>query len=243
MTERERLLTVLAGDTPDQVPWFPDLGHWYRSEAYERWDLYAPSKIDQGIYDLHREVKGGAYIDAGALYKDEYTDGVEHTREMIGELAVERFVTPIGEIRMERTWSPLSFSWDVTKLMIETPKDLEILTYAIQRKKIIPNIEYWDVIESYFKDIGLGFPHLGYTGLGFLISYYMGVENTIYATFDYPDLFKKFVDTHNAKQMEVVNICVKSDAPHFIFGDNLSGDIQPPSLFNVYSFDQYKNIA
>ncbi len=243
MTERERLLTVLGGGTPDVVPWFPDIGHWYRSEAYDKWDLYGASKLDKGVFDLHREVKGGAYIDAGSLHKEEFIDGVEHTREMIGDKAVEMFITPIGEIRMEREWNATSFSWDVTKLMVQTPKDLEILTYAVERKKIVPNVEYWETIESYYGDIGLGFPHMGYTGLGFLISYFMGVENTIYATMDEPELLKKFIDTHNAKQMEIVKICAGSPAPHLFFGDNLSGDVQPPPLFREYSFDHYKNIA
>ena len=243
MTERERLLTVLSGGTPDVVPWFADIGHWYRAMAYEKWDLFGVSQVDTKIFDLHREIKAGAYIDAGSLHKEEFTDGVEHIREMVGELAVERFVTKLGEIKMERKWSPISFSWDVTKLLVETPKDLEILTYAMERKRIIPNTGNWDTMESYYGDIGLAFPHMGYTGLGSLISYYMGVENTIYASFDEPELLKKYCNTFNSKQMEIVRICANSPAPHLFFGDNLSSDVQPPALFYEYSFDHYKDIA
>ena len=35
MTERERLIKVLKDETPDRVPWFADLGHWYRAERRE----------------------------------------------------------------------------------------------------------------------------------------------------------------------------------------------------------------
>lgn len=243
MTERERLLTVLKGETPDVVPWFADIGHWYRSEAYDKWDLFGVTEVDTKIFDIHRDVKAGAYIDAGSLHKEEFEDGVEHIREMQGELAVEKFITKIGEVTMERRWSPVSFSWDVTKLMIQSPKDLEVLTYAMERKKIIPNLEYWDTMEEYYGEIGIGFPHMGYTALGSLVSYYMGVENTIYASFDYPELLKKYCETYNSKQMEIVNICASSPAPHLFFGDNLSSDVQPPPLFNEYSYDHYKNIA
>ncbi len=31
MTHRERLLTILKGEQPDQVPWFGDLDYWTNS--------------------------------------------------------------------------------------------------------------------------------------------------------------------------------------------------------------------
>ncbi len=31
MTHRERLLTILKGEQPDQVPWFGDLDYWANS--------------------------------------------------------------------------------------------------------------------------------------------------------------------------------------------------------------------
>ena len=31
---------VLKGETPDRVPWFADLGHWYRAESGEMWNLF-----------------------------------------------------------------------------------------------------------------------------------------------------------------------------------------------------------
>lgn len=40
MTERERLLKVLKGETPDRVLWFADLGHWYRAESGLQCNLF-----------------------------------------------------------------------------------------------------------------------------------------------------------------------------------------------------------
>ena len=100
---------------------------------------------------------------------------------------------------MERKWSPVSFSWDITKLMIQTPKDLQILTYAIEQRRFRPKFENWQLMESAGGDIGLGFPHLGYTGLGSLMSYYMGVQNSIYAIYNEPELIKRYIDIYNIK--------------------------------------------
>lgn len=243
MTERDRLLKVLKGETPDRVPWFADLGHWYRSENGGQWNLFKIDNCSPGMIELHREVRAGWYIEVGSLHEEYYEEGVTREREIKGDHAIERFITPVGELRMERKWNPLSFSWDISKLMVENLNDLEILLYAIERRKYKPAYENWEMIEQTGREVGLGFPSLGYTGLGSLISYYMGIENTIYALYDESEVIKKYISTYNEKHLELVDIYSKSPAPHVIFTDNLSGDVQSPDLFEMYSFDHYKAIS
>lgn len=243
MNERDRLLAVLKKKTPDRVPWFADLGHWYRAESGEMWDLFSINNCTDGIVDLHKEVKAGWYIEVGSIYEESYEGNVTREREIIKDTAFEAFRTPLGEITMERQWNSISSSWDIKKLMVETPKDLEVLLYTIERKVLKPKYENWEHMEKTWGDVGLGFPSLGYTGLGSLISYYMGVENTIYAIHDEPELIERYIDTYNRKFLEAVDICCNSPAPHFIFTDNLSSEVQPPSLFMRYSFKHYKEVA
>lgn len=243
MTERERLLKVLKGETPDRVPWFADLGHWFRAESGQQWDLFKVSNCTKEIADLHREVRAGWYVEVGSLHEEYYDDGVIREKELIGDRAVERFLTPIGEIYMERKWSPVSYSWDITKLMVENIKDLEILLYAVERKKFISRYENWSVMEQIGGDVGLGFPGIGYTGLGSLMSYYMGVQNTIYAIYENPDIMGKYISSYNRKHLELVDLYCKSPAPHIIFTDNLSSDVQPPDIFRQYSYNHYKALA
>jgi hypothetical protein len=243
MTERERLIMVLKGETPDRVPWFADLGHWFRSESGGQWDLFNISNCTGEMADLHRETRAGLYIEVGSLHEEYYDDNVVREREISGDRAVERFRTPVGEISMERKWSPVSFSWDITRLMVNDLKDLEVLLYAVERRKFIPRHENWKVIEQTVGDVGLGFPNLGYTGLGSLMSYYMGVQKTIYALYENPEIIKRYIDIFNMKHLELVDLYCTSPAPHIIFTDNLSGDVQTPDIFREYSFNHYKAIA
>jgi hypothetical protein len=118
VTERDRLIKILRGETPDRVPWFADLGHWFRAESGKQWNLFKVSNCTKEIADLHREVKAGWYVEVGSLHEEYYDDGVVREKELIGDRAVERFLTPVGEIYMERKWSPVSFSWDITKYMV-----------------------------------------------------------------------------------------------------------------------------
>jgi hypothetical protein len=243
MNERERILKVLKSETPDRVPWFADLGHWFRAESGQQWDLFQVNNCTGEMADLHREVKAGWYVEVGSLHEECYEDGVVREKEIVGDRAIERFTTPAGELQMERKWNPVSFSWDIIKLMVENMNDLKILLYAVERKNYRPKYENWQKIEEVGNDIGLGFPSLGYTGLGSLMSYYMGVQNTIYAIYETPELMKQYIDTYNKKHLQLVDLYCQSPAPHVIFTDNLSGDVQPPDLFREFSFNHYKAIA
>jgi len=243
MTERERLIKVLNRETPDRVPWFADLGHWFRAQSGEPWNLFTISNCTKAIADLHREVKAGWYVEVGSLHEEYFEDNVVRDKFLSEDKAIERFVTPKGEISMERKWNPVSYSWDITKRMVGSIKDLEILLYAVERRRYKPRYENWQVIEATGGDAGLGFPGLGYTGLGSLMSYYMGVQNTIYAIYEYPELIEKYVKTYNKSHLDLVDIYCESPAPHVIFTDNLSGDVQPPDIFRKFSFDHYKAIA
>jgi uroporphyrinogen decarboxylase len=243
MTERERLLKVLKGETPDRVPWFADLGHWYRAESGGQWDLFNVNNCTKEMIELHREVKAGWYIEAGSLHEEHYGEGVSRERKISGDRAIERFNTSKGELHMERKWNNVSFSWDITKLMVENLNDLKVLLYAIEQREFIPKYENWEVMERTGGDVGLGFPSLGYTGLGSLISYYMGVCNTIYALYDESEVIRNYIMTYNKKHLELVDLYCKSPAPHIFFTDNLSGDVQSPDLFKDYSFAHYKEIA
>ena len=245
MTERERFLTVVHGGTPDRVPYFLDLGHWLRAESGKKWNLFTVSNRTEECAQLHREVKAGWYVEVGALHETYFDDEVQHTREMLGDDVVEKYITPKGELTMKRRWNPISSSWDITKRMVEDADDLALLTYATQHKHFRAKYEVWDEIERIGGDIGLGFPGLGYTALGSLISYYGGVENTIFLTYDEPEAFMEYVETYNGKFLEMLDIyCDPAcPAPHMLFSDNLSSDVQPPELFNKYSFGVYKAIA
>lgn len=243
MTERERFLAVLRGETPDRVPYFLDLGHWWRAESGVKWDLFTVSNCTKEITDLHREVGAGWYVEVGSLHEEYYDEDVQRERVMDGDEVIETYRTPIGEVVMKRRWNPVSSSWDITKHMVETIDDLKILTYAMRKKHYRENYKNWEKIEETGGDVGLGFPGMGYTGLGSLISYYMGVENTIFAAYDEPELLHEYVDVFNAKMLEMVDLYCEGPAPHMIFTDNLSSDVQSPELFREYSFDHYRELA
>jgi hypothetical protein len=63
MTERERLLAVYRGETPDRVPFFLDLSHWFYEKFKVPFDLAVT--VTEPEWDLiayHKKVGAGFYI-------------------------------------------------------------------------------------------------------------------------------------------------------------------------------------
>ena len=63
MTERERILAVYRGETPDRVPCMLDLSHWFYHRRKKPWDLsvtYVQPECE--LIDYHKEAGVGFYI-------------------------------------------------------------------------------------------------------------------------------------------------------------------------------------
>ena len=135
-----------------------------------------------------------------------------------------------GEIHMVRKWNPISYSWDITKRMVENAKDLKILLYAVERRRFKPKFENWEYIES-IGAIQAWFPSVSYTGLGVLISYYMGVEYHICNKW-WTELVKRYIRVHNEKQLELVDLYCNT--PHLIlFTGTTCQDVQSQPVYEV----------
>ena len=76
--------------------------------------------------------------------------------------------------------------------------------------------------------------------MGQLLSYWMGVEGTVFATVDWPDSLIEYVESVNANTLDCVDLICTSPAKVVLMGDNFSSDIQPPAFFERYSAEFYR---
>ena len=60
MTERERMLAVYRGETPDRVPFFLDLSHWFNHRHKIPFDLSSSAtEPDLPLIEYHQQVGAG----------------------------------------------------------------------------------------------------------------------------------------------------------------------------------------
>lgn len=246
MTERKRLLAVYRGETPDRTPFFLDLSHWFYQKHGIPFDLSVPHlEPEWDLIAYHKKVGAGFYVPNLNSYFDVTLPPdvvATTTKEMTpqGPEITWRIETPIGAIERKRQWEEQSYSWNVSQWGVRTEQDLRVLGYALSRYRYQPAWErYAPWVES-LGDYGVVYMSIGYSAMGHLLGYWMGIEGTIYASVDMPSVLHEVVDQINDNILNCVDMVCQGPAEVIIMGDNFSGDIQPPRFFKEWSEPFYR---
>jgi hypothetical protein len=119
-----------------------------------------------------------------------------------------------------RVYNEKSFSWDITRRMVERISDLKIIRYIMERKTFIPRFD----------------PR---SSRGF-ISRFVGVEKTLYALHDELLEMEKTICAINKANIKAVDLLRSSPIGVIMIPVNLSSDVQTPSLVRCFSTGYYK---
>ncbi|MBT5144722.1 MAG: hypothetical protein HOM31_18655 [Gemmatimonadetes bacterium] len=245
VTLRERILAVYAGQTPDLAPCMLDLSHWFYWKTGRPWDLSQPyAQPEHDLINFHREKGVGFYMpNMAAFYEATHADHVvSHVdkiqRDGVPEI-VWRLETPRGAIERRRIWEPLTYAWGISRWGIETETDLLVLADALSSRRYTSDWSQWRQWDNCVGDTGIIYLSAGYSAMGYLLNYWMGIEATMYATVDMPAVLEETVTRINDNQLELIDLLCQSPAQVIIMGDNFSSDIQPPHFFERWSKPYY----
>ena len=246
MNLRERILCVYRNGIPDTVPFMLDLSHWFYQRTGRPWDL--STSYDEPEYDLiryHQKAGVGFYVpNLGSFYAVSYPADVavsvkKRERGGVPEI-LWRIETPLGAIERRRIWEPQTYAWGISHWGIETEDDLRVFRYAMAGRSFRP---YWDRYRAWTEavgDSGVVYLSPGYSAMGYLLNYWMGIERTIFAAMDWPAALRETIDAVNANILTLVDLLATSPAEVIILGDNFSSDIQPPAFFDQWSRSFYE---
>lgn len=244
MTQRERILAVYRGETPDVVPFMLDLSHWFYHRHNLPWDLgRAYDRPETELIDYHQKAGAGFYLpNLGSFYAVRYPPEVKATvsRSQDGREITWRFETPTGCIQRTRRWHDTTYSWAIPDWGAKTEQDLRVLARALRGRTFEP---FWDRYAAWVSRVGEnGVVYLpaGYSAMGELLNYWLGVEGTSYAVADWPDTVREVVDEINASNLALIDLLASSPAEVVLMGDNFSSDIQPPRFFAEWSQSYYR---
>ena len=245
MTPRERILAVYKGQIPDVVPYMLDLSHWFYHKYQLPWDLSVSyDEPEYTLIDYHKQVGAGFYMpNLASFYTAEYRDDV--SVEVVKEIDASdtsilwRYQTPLGSIERRRIWEVGSYSWAIRDWSIKTENELKILGYAMSNRKFAPCWANYNEWVDYVGDQGVVYMPLGYSGIGHLLNYWMGIEGVMYAAADWPRTMHEVVDQINESTLDCVDLIAQSPAEIVIMGDNISSDVQPSWFFKEWSAPFY----
>jgi hypothetical protein len=246
MTLRERILAVYRGETPDVVPFMLDLSHWFYHKHHLPWDLSrAYESPETQLIDYHKRVGAGFYLaNLGAFYSAAFPPDVkvETVKRETGGVPeiIWRLRTPLGDIERRRRWEERTYAWGISRWGIRNEQDLRAFGHAMSRRSFSPK---WDNYRAWVAEVGdRGVVYIspGYSAMGYLLHYWMGVERVAYALVDYPEVLGEVVDAVNANNLELIDLLARSPAEIVVMGDNFSSDIQPPAFFRRWSAAYYQ---
>jgi hypothetical protein len=241
MTLRERILAVYRGETPDVVPYMLDLSHWFYHKNRMPWDLtVAYDKPETELIDYHKKAGVGFYMpNLAALFSVKYGSNVlsevtKESRNGVPEITW-RLTTPLGSIERKRIWNEESYSWAITKWGVRDENGLRILAQALRSRTYAPRWDNYRAWNDYVGETGVVYALNGYSAIGQLMHYWMGVEGTLFAAEDWPQTVREVVDEINENNLELIDLLAQSPAEIVCLGDNFSSDIQPPAFFARWS--------
>ena len=246
MTLRERILAVYEGQVPDVVPYMLDLSHWFYHREQRPWDLSASYvEPERALIDYHKKVGAGFYMpNLASFFSAAYPSDVSVSTSKRSSGGVPEIVwrieTPVGSIARARRWAPQTYAWGISAWGIRSEADLRVFGYAMSRREFIPHWDRFRRWDEYVGDGGVVYLPLGYSAMGHLLHYWMGVEAVAYATQDYPALLHETVDAVNRNSLKLVDLVCESPVRVVAMGDNFSSDVQSPPFFETWSRPYYR---
>lgn len=247
MTLRERLLAVYTGKQPDAVPALADLSYWHAGNGGGK---FIPGKTDganrdkvEALLALHRRTGAAIHLNLGTFYQESYDNDVKVTSGIRGEEYFQRYETPVGTIEEIRRWEPITFSWPIEHHMVQGLEDLKVIRYVFERIHYSANWNLFNEVDAQVGDWGLPLVQVPYTGLGFLMSRYAGVEPTVMFSVDEPAEFEETLEAINTAHEKVCRLMAEGPSQVLFHSDNLSCDTHSPSWMQRYSRKPYETMA
>ena len=244
MTPKERIEAIYRGETPDQVPFMLDLSHWFYHKNRMPWDL--SKSYDEPEYELieyHKKMGIGFYMpNLGSFYSVSYPTDVKTTvsKSDSGKKITWEHETRAGTIRRSRVWEDATYAWGIAEWGVKTENDLEVLADALCRRSYAPLWDRYRAWHNAVGDIGVVYVSTGYSGMGILLNYWLGVEGVMYAVMDWPETMQRVVNSINDNLLSCIDMLADSPVEFVLMGDNFSSDVQPPHFFQKWSAPYYK---
>ena len=249
MTNRERMLAILDGKSPDRIPWIPRPELWYTAN---RLAGTLPSEYrDMSLGEIARDLRIGASARTGRVYTTRHP-GVETTARNEGLLSTIEYRTPVGTVtevtRRTADLDRVGLPALVVEHMLKRPEDYDVVTYMLEKTEYYPCYEEFEAYDRDIGDDGLPMVAVGDVpshgwlhGLAGDVPFHgwlqglVGYEKGYIDLFDYPDKVERLLETMTQVFKERMwSVVANSPARLLLHGMHLASQTTPPNYFERY---------
>jgi hypothetical protein len=229
-------LATLRGEMPERPVWTADIAYWIAGEQ-ERGRARPEWSTEEGFLRLHDElgILPYYYYEKFWAAESRYDGSIELIDAHEGRKTIRRLCTPVGEIREESVYSPLSCSLGITKHFVESERDLDVLLYVVQHRRLVPaNLADWPERRRLWeKHRGLPCIGLPRSPLPAFFVEWAGVQNGSYLMADCPEKCAEVLRLMEDQEGPVVDAVCELGPPLVHFPDNLSSECMT-RLYDVH---------
>ncbi len=225
MTLRERLLTTLRGGVSDRIPW--NVYAWLvpNGEAAQR--LCRKGLGLMGTRRIFREIHDGVTI----REERKAEAGQPHSRVVIE--------TPAGTLTEEATIEPNYGSRWIRKHFIAGAEDYPAAEFFFRHTRFEPDFDPWRQADAAMGDGGIVVGEIMPIPIMTLMVAWMGIEGLVEGLYDHADGFDALIDALNGHYDRHIQLAAECPAEVIWFGDNVTGSIISPRLFERYCAPTY----
>ena len=239
MTPRERILNILKGEKPDQVPWFGNLEYW--TNALIKRELKPGGFILSDDYvKWHRDLGVGFYLPGYYPYRQvlckcnvhEWTDGLKRYKQIY---------TPIGSVRECWEYVPQSFTEAPVEYFMKSEADIPIMQFIYENTRFERDYDIADLRKKQVGDQGVVLCYLPKSPFVHLISLEAGIMSVKMAALNSPGAFGDLLKTMKKAFDQAAQIAVDSPAEVLMIPENISSEMMVgPDLFRLYMKSYHK---
>ncbi len=244
MTSKERIKAAIRGQEVDRRPWCPFLAYW--------WDYQPKEQQEKGQIAFHRDIGADALLrgftnafacsDVLGLGEPTYhmhddLPGCSITRTERGREQLISYDTPVGKLRVTRTFSSAGNTWFVTGHPVRSKEDYRTLQYMVEKMKIERCYSALEEEIAALGEDGLSAPLVSpflKTPFQSLVEHFVGTEKLIYDLQDFPSVVEETLSVMRERAREAVTISVESPAEAFITWEDSSTTNISPALFQTW---------
>lgn len=247
MTQRQRMLAVMAGQSPDSIPWAPRLEIWH--EAHKRQGTLPEKYRDRELNDIYRDldmVVQARDLDRRRVYREELRDvDVRVTRDGLDTRT--EYITPVGTVttlhRRAAILDDLGIQGLEVEHLIKGPDDYAPAEYMIEHTEIIPMYNEYLAYEAEIGEGGVPVVGAGNDPMTHFLQDLAGYNQAFYHLYDHPEKVEHLMGVLNDHAQKLQQVILDSPAKLILQGYHFDTMMTPPPLFKEHILPYYQPFA
>ncbi|MBD3307346.1 hypothetical protein GF339_12990 [candidate division KSB3 bacterium] len=232
MTPRERLLAILQGKQPDQVPWFGDLDYW-ASARIGRGEVPEDFKTSDAYIEWHRDLGVGFYLQGYFPF----IPTIENCEVKVwweGNRRYRQITTPKGMLRECWLYLTDSFCEAPVEHLLKTVDDLPAMRYMYENTHYQADYAFAEQRLSQVGEMGVVLCYLPKSPFMHLVALEAGIENVTFIALQSPDEFAATLDVMAQAHRKAARLALHSPAEVLMIPENLSAEVVGRRFFEHY---------